>query len=125
MEKMKKNSPTCSGMFKCQGSRIICVHLNNICDKEKHCPDADDELLCSLTNVKCIYQCDCLGLAITCKRSEINLVTSAEYPYVSVYFDHMYKFEMTTINDNFPHSIYGTFLSNNVVYIFHLHLLLT
>ena len=118
----ENNSPTCSGMFKCKGSRMICVHLDNVCDKERHCPDADDELLCTLTNVKCIYQCDCLGLAITCKRWEINLVAAAEYPYVSVYFDHMYKFKMTTIKDKFPHTIYGTFLSNNLVHICHLYL---
>ena len=115
----ESSSLTCSGMLKCQGPHMICIHLNNVCDNEIDCPDGDDELLCSLTNVKCIYQCDCLGLAITCKRWEINLITLTEYPYVSVYFDHVYQFELSTIKDKFPHTIYGTFLSNNVVYICH------
>ena len=118
----ENTSAVCSNMFKCKGSRLICINLNDVCDKVRHCPDADDELLCSLTNVKCLFQCVCLGLAISCKNQEIHLFTLAEYPYVSVNLNRVYKFELTAIKNKFPHAIFGIFLSNNVVHICQIHL---
>ena len=107
----------CSSMFKCKGSRMICIHLANVCDKVKQCPDADDELLCSLAKVKCINQCLCLGLAISCKSWTNNMFTLAEYPYVSVYFNNIYKFNFPAIKNIFPYAKFGKFWLNNIVHV--------
>ena len=112
----------CTGMFKCKGSRMICIHLANVCDKYMNCPYDDDELLCSLTDVKCVHQCNCFGLAIACKNSENNFAIEVEYPYISVYLEHMYNFRMETIKNKFPQTVFGIFLSNDIVDICQMYL---
>ena len=110
----ENNTHMCSNMFKCKGLRMICIHLVNVCDKYMNWPYNDDELLCNLTDIKCIQQCSCFSLAIACKYSEYNFPIEVEYPYISVYLENTYDFRMETINNKFPQTIFGIFLSNNI-----------
>ena len=118
----ENDTPMCTGMFKCKGSRMICIYLGNVCDKYMNCPFDDDELSCSLTDIKCVYQCNCFGLAIACKNSENIFAIEVEYPYISVYLEHMYDFRMNSMKNKFPQTVFGIFLSNDIVDICQIYL---
>ncbi len=57
----------CVGLFKCRICNI-CIHLESVCDNEKHCILGDDEALCSLDGVSCPLGCNCLTFALSCQQ---------------------------------------------------------
>ncbi len=76
----------CKNLFKCRGSQK-CIHLGDVCDNAKHCPAGDDEVFCSLWDLKqpiCPASCSCLVLAINCVNVS-DLVCERALPYHSVF----------------------------------------
>ena len=49
-------------LHRCWRSKI-CIHPVHLCDKIRHCPQQDDELLCTFS---CPYGCVCQGWAFVC-----------------------------------------------------------
>ena len=43
----------------------MCLHAHQVCDTLYHCPQKDDELLCS---VQCPEACVCYGLSFVCTK---------------------------------------------------------
>ena len=60
----------CHNMYKCTQSQI-CIHLNDICNGIADCPYKEDEQYCSLNQIICPLNCQCLTFAIQC--IELNL----------------------------------------------------
>ena len=60
----------CKHMYKCKTisryTKHICIHIGNVCDNEQNCPLNDDEMFCSLKEIKCHFSCRCLLFAISC-----------------------------------------------------------
>lgn len=76
------SSGICKGMLKCSTSPL-CVHVQELCNGHRGCPQGDDELLCYLWNVRCLPHCVCLNLAIRCKH--LNTTTDFQnLPFVSL-----------------------------------------
>ena len=51
----------CSLMFKCKNSQS-CIHLDDVCNRQKDCRAGDDKYICSLKNNLCPSLCTCLLL---------------------------------------------------------------
>ncbi len=76
----------CVYLFKCVGTQI-CVHLENICDKNTHCPQGDDEDLCDLKDVFCPDGCSCVTYALFCTQIVLHhLSSNAFQPFFVVFF---------------------------------------
>ena len=55
---------TCPGYYRCFNS-TVCAHADHLCDGWPHCPQHDDEWLCTMI---CPAQCFCLGHAFLCSK---------------------------------------------------------
>ena len=66
-------SYTCSGFYRCRGSRV-CLHADHVCDGLFQCPQYDDELLCE--KMACPGVCQCQGLAFVCTAN----FSASSYP---------------------------------------------
>ena len=55
---------TCPGYYRCFNS-TVCAHANHLCDGWPHCPQHDDEWLCTMI---CPAQCFCLGHVFLCSK---------------------------------------------------------
>ncbi len=71
----------CKGMFKCDG---ICIPISSVCDGIKHCHGVEDEQFCALSSVHCPTKCLCLAFAIQCKRTFLDLASTAPFVFVSM-----------------------------------------
>ena len=67
-------------MFKCRNSQI-CLHTEDVCNGYVECPHREDEILCELSNLKCLDGCVCLKFAIMCKNA--TLLVNNTLPYIS------------------------------------------
>ncbi len=102
----------CENMFKCKGSKYLCVHLGNVCDKNKNCPFGDDELFCEL-NFVCPTNCQCLALAIVCSNIGSVLHVS-NLPFVSISFQNSENL-IDVYNMNFsPNTYFLKMRHNNI-----------
>ncbi len=65
----------CQYFFKCKKTQL-CIHLGDVCDRERHCPLNDDEFACLLSDTPCPRNCECLTFAIACSNisSAANLL---------------------------------------------------
>ena len=62
---LEEPSPTCSGAYRCQASRI-CLNMMFLCDGIRQCPHGDDEKLC---HFKCPKNCICdNGYSVDCSN---------------------------------------------------------
>ena len=74
----------CPGQFKCADS-IICLAIQNTCDKFKDCHNGDDELFCDPFIPECPPGCNCLGFIVylpslvQCQCHDVSIVM----PFVS------------------------------------------
>ena len=55
---------TCPGYYRCFNS-TVCAHADHLCDGWPHCPQHDDEWLCTMI---CPAQCFCLGHMVLCLK---------------------------------------------------------
>ncbi len=61
----------CIQLFKCKHSQI-CIHLENICDRQMNCPLKDDEDFCELNSVFCPEKCECVTFAVFCMNNILH-----------------------------------------------------
>ncbi len=74
----------CPGQFKCADS-IICLAIQNTCDKFKDCHNGDDELFCDPFIPECPPGCNCLGYIVYCKNITVPFKKAQGlYPYILV-----------------------------------------
>ncbi len=75
---------SCSHLFKCRNSSM-CIPFADVCNRRTDCCSGDDEYLCELHSIQCPAFCECLALAIECRRVTVfqsNHIVS--FPYISV-----------------------------------------
>ncbi len=77
---------TCPGRFRCKNSSV-CISINSTCDKERDCPNKDDEHFCSL-DYDCPMKCSCLFHSLSCKNITQNIKQKLK-PYHSIRFDQV------------------------------------
>ncbi len=99
------NHSTCKEMYKCNGSRSVCVHLGNICDGRRNCPHNDDEQFCQLHEKTCVQHCSCLGFAINCNNVSI-IFEQVHKVFVAVRFENLALGNLNTL----PHFLNIMFL---------------
>ena len=76
----------CFFMYKCKNTSNICVHTNNLCDKNNDCPHGDDELLCDLQLLKCPTSCRYLLYSIDCNNVSLRTIENdGSFSFLSVY----------------------------------------
>lgn len=106
---------SCRNMYKCHKTHV-CVHLGNVCDNMIDCPHSDDEDLCQLHTFKCPLSCECLLLAIVCRKNFPK--RSRIYPqiFLSVHSGEIHKFGfLQSLNFYFPQLIFFTALHSGIM----------
>ncbi len=81
----------CSGLFLCNQTPHICLHLVSICDGFADCQSAEDEMLCELPHV-CAKECQCLMYAVSCTQwSTVSLLlVSLLKNFISLHLNQVY-----------------------------------
>ena len=64
----------CSSLFKCQ-NQTKCLHLSDVCNKNRDCLLGDDELLCHF--FVCPTECKCFAQGAICQDLNINSITDS------------------------------------------------
>ncbi len=85
-----------------------------MCDKEKHCPFSDDELLCNIHHVKCPLLCTCLALAMKCEERQTLTHFSTPSPHVYVFLRNVTFPNMQTVFKLFDSVLYLTLQKGNL-----------
>ena len=75
-------------MFHCRSSQI-CIHNDDVCDRNVDCPLGDEEILCDFSYIICPEGCLCYNLVIQCfgSVSSINTLT-VDLPHTFVFIIH-------------------------------------
>ncbi len=109
----RKQLRACNSMFKCRNS-TACASIGNICDGNKNCPSGDDESLCTLQNVLCPSECDCLTFVIKC----FNISFFESSPSLS-HFNIILinQTSVSTRHINFAEAVLFTIVNSNVTAI--------
>ncbi len=112
-ENLCTNHKRCDQMFQCRGFHQLCVHLGQICDGTNNCPFSDDEFLCILKKVKCLPECQCLALAISCLGANVTL-RFVSLPFISVSIVFSSFFSLNVLKE-FPEALHVSVPGNNIV----------
>ena len=88
----------CRNMYKCVGTRNMCVHVGNMCNGYPDCPLGDDEQFCDIQKVICAAMCYCLLHAIQCQNNHKNEIT-VPYPqtYLFIFFFNVHVATKTVL----------------------------
>ena len=78
------NKKVCTNMYKCKGTKQICIHLGSFCNDKEECPLGDDEHYCDLKDSKCLPGCHCLLFGLFCTETELSTKYN-ELSYLSVH----------------------------------------
>ena len=103
----------CNNMFHCRYSQI-CIHNNDVCDRNVDCPLGDDEILCDFLYIICPEGCLCYNLVIQCfgSVSSINTLTF-HLPHTFVFILHT-AIKSLAISRNFLKIIYLSVGNNRI-----------
>ena len=64
---------------------MLCLHLEDICDRHIDCPQMDDEVMCHMNKKLCPEQCQCLNFAIFCVKDNFaSKALQRNLPYISM-----------------------------------------
>ncbi len=103
----------CADMFKCRGTNT-CIHLGNVCDGQTDCLFGDDEYYCSLQNVQCLSNCQCLLFSLRCSKGIFNPLN--KMPFLVVWIEAV-SFPGKLVCLEFQDVIVLTITDTNLAYL--------